>query len=1514
MIVPTVSQKVEMSPISSELQFQAVPVSNEIAAVRDYMDEDILVSGLRRSAGSWQAHDCHNHTHSHAYGVVQCVCLFKIQIDVRPDTMVFNLVGCTDSWCFPAWWLLVVKKRKPEGKCKRCNSIAWAFVRQLRVRLLAHIEKQYLADLSRDGDVELNPGPRPLMLHFEGLTWFEGRWSPHPCQEGAHVCPCRCAVYECLHEGMPFLAVHGCEVFVMPLGQALVNTLRPSLVAGDCRRCAKVALRFFCAWKQANLHFMHTAWVKDLTMDGDVESNPGPPPRWHAKALERFLQEIPSVAWAKMLKDQFLSNIDLHCCARSAIAHVVTSKCPTVDMNEGDTTALAIYFLDVMEAEAEQAGKHIKRKESNAVERPCSDLPGAPSPSASSRCPSSTGPKEEIADRPSHNEASGSAVSHNSEKEDPTEKFEVPSKGQKRISDKRRSRGGKRQTRSLKSQMYSDQSNYESSPASIEDPADMKILKYKEKTIATFLPRWKFLLELRDYGHFGNGAMDTFTFIDRALSDAWSGVNPTLWPTGVEKICIGWRAVYKENCTDVLPVLSSNGIRKAHGLRYFNGDSPKFIVGPLPYANKIGVFFDELWTHEHYNWLYENNYELLTQSGELAVYSKRGPIEVDPHRWWVEISRYDVILVERTSVMQAYWIFGERAKSAVFVDYEAPSLFPNGVWMHDGTFASAAGELERCGYTYCKYWPTIIQGTVIHQSARNNALNLQRLNSYRKDSEFHLHFRELFGYSSIADNLFHLLVTEEQLGSKNHHPIVGGQFEHPDDHNDNLINPTNRTFEEVQDGYINKVEGCKKFFSEVKESIWPEDDPDDLMNIEWEVDDPECHQTRLERRKKGLFDVLTDSLPNPGPGILSYLAGSLLKNRDPKEDYINALHESRKFYYNCNNAHAEYRASTAASFTVSLPNYPQKGCWRLEQANSGAIIDGVYYDYQKAPPYDPERLEVAFHGQNDWHTVCEGGQRPEVLYWIYCVSFFIPSPQAAMWTCVYRTGKPGLEADAAKVRRFVNFWRDNMDVWLRPMHKRDEGGLHVTMENYAETLENMPGDKRAKHLEYLLGVHMGMVRHKEVDFQFHCKSDEVNFLELRCPDNDLGLVENFDAPNLLYLNGKPRHIFAATTYDMSYTQGALYDLKKMLKAIEPAEELPNAFVVILKGERTDVAIPCFMTYGADLDNVQEGLWYTAARNKQGIHVLVGGDDNFIIICWQGFYIEFEGDISMCDQSHKPHFRDLCLEICRQLKMASDVIDLMGRTYTKQAHFVHKRERMATIKYKDCQLKTGVGHTSVFNTLTITSLIAYCCQYLVWYYEYYGDFGTKEMISQTMVEESAALGMKLKAKCWVAPACPMATYHKRYFVWSSAANEFVACPLPGTTLMKMCKVRCGQRSSWKRARKILIGGAESRKHSSQSPPVRALINNLLRQGHAPAYTDNPYSSLVRPDPTHLEKRGDGDRAGHVQFFNERYGIGESEMVELEEFYGSVQIDMGYNLAQDYPFIHRLLLKMWEVDCQ
>ena len=138
-------------------------------------------------------------------------------------------------------------------------------------------------------------------------------------------------------------------------------------------------------------------------------------------------------------------------------------------------------------------------------------------------------------------------------------------------------------------------------------------------------------------------------------------------------------------------------------------------------------------------------------------------------------------------------------------------------------------------------------------------------------------------------------------------------------------------------------------------------------------------------------------------------------------------------------------------------------------------------------------------------------------------------------------------------------------------------------------------------------------------------------------------------------------------------------------------------------------------YGADTDNIQDSLWFTEAYNSKDsntVYLIVGGDDNSFVFYYQGRRYEVECDVSGCDQSHHAHFAHIFEMFLKLADVNPDIIKQILETYTADGKYYHRNELVATLRFMCSQLKTGVGHTSLANTIVVACLMIYILSHLL----------------------------------------------------------------------------------------------------------------------------------------------------------------------------------------------------------
>jgi len=1367
--------------------------------------------------------------------------------------------------------------------------------------------------LTLGGDVETNPGPEhPIGTHIFGIK----------------ACTKCLSHIEDHHPNLqePFLRVTSCTMRHFFPYSFIFLVVHDHAKYDVCRVCNKNLLRLLNNKKKEIAAKMNESdWVEDLTIDGDIESNPGPREDLHRGALSDHLtRHIPYSRdrLERMMKEVEKEPAGTHCCRKGGFAedgnlipHAINNDCDQrKSMTYAETRSWLAYFFPP-------------------------DRMAAIFPSGPSQPPPLHSAEEHTSDDDSqHTER----IVHTSE----------------RKSHSHRKRRPKFERHNLKKAMEA----HNGKPKE-EDPETYR------RTMLNTCPRdFRIVLAMRSEITMGSGLLDSFSFLAKQeWVDFWEKLDYDLWPCGLKRLVIGWRGFYDAGGYAVTPCLAGRDCLDTLSPYKGSGVDCDYVLGPLPYSNRIGFFFDECWTEDHYNELAAKGYGPLHMSGEFCVYAKDRPM-------YRVAERYSFYLAERSALMKGVWFASEHTHIPILIDTEAPFVYTNGVWMHDGSYVTANRQLGSTSFSYVKHWSWLVQGTCLFQAIRNNAHNLQKINVYTADSHYQQIFGSWFATSSVADCIWRSVFKTRTMTNTAHQDFLNDHdAQHPGPEpppppprrsaeKDALIRFSEKvkdislqTWSNVQDRWktwtapvspatpSTQSKDDREDSQSEDESQWGETDI--LVDTEGsEADDapPVLEEVKhvvaftvqqiAQHFKKVEHDLKYCELPLPDNPNVNHVISPLHLNVTPSEFTTRAqnlhgfLSNERLskvaisflgWYFGCDDdsilmqhvlQERQYPDSPGVEFELqhsSLCTMPVQtlfgpashdGMPILRQAATHAYVDGVAYSFSEEPPYDFTRLSVTFEPGHDWFTASLTSARPEVLYHVYYGDLFIPNPSSSLWTLVYRMGKTGLVANKTAMKRYRRFWSRLRKCWVRDVDWRDDGMETTTFKNFLATLEEMAPAKKRRHLEWAAQYMMGLHRWNPSLYRLFAKLDEATNLEYAAE------YELDEQALILPLNGKPRHLLSVTPHDMFCEQGLLKDIKCELK--RTLFGLPEAFHFPIENAEGMLLTHVHLIYGADMDNIQESEWYTRSRAEEGVHLLVGGDDNATVINLRDLYIEIEGDISMCDQSHNEDHRDEFLTVCADNGMNLRAIQSMKENYTANVVYFKGRERVATVT-RDCQLTTGSTKTSFANTVTVGKAIVYLLHQLI--NEACKTNISEDHVNKLFKEESEKLGLKVKVKSWINPSFPRLTYHKRYFVWSDKGRIYTSCPLPGSTLKKMLKVLAPTLCSRARYLQLLAAVARSRWPCSNNPICRVVMEQLHQERGV--FQLNPYKQ-INDDPTWLDRVGDGRDFHHIQFMEATHGITEADYAHLMSWASRIRLDQAQNLINRRT--GQLLHQLWAAE--
>lgn len=209
----------------------------------------------------------------------------------------------------------------------------------------------------------------------------------------------------------------------------------------------------------------------------------------------------------------------------------------------------------------------------------------------------------------------------------------------------------------------------------------------------------------------------------------------------------------------------------------------QFVLGPAPYSNKMGFFFNELWLPEHYEALKTAGYYPKYIHQEFCFY------EYDPTGAWNYLEpRFSLRMVPKTTLAGWLWKVDQLDEIVVLVDLDAPSLFLESVQISDGSYSTAARKMRALTSSYLQYWSMIIDGTVLYQGYRAARLNERQMVSAHCTHEAIQFLRGFISNSRILDGFHSVLKHEDIRGSFSHalDPFANEDKPRDPDHEDTL--------------------------------------------------------------------------------------------------------------------------------------------------------------------------------------------------------------------------------------------------------------------------------------------------------------------------------------------------------------------------------------------------------------------------------------------------------------------------------------------------------------------------------------------------------------------------------------------------------------------------------------------------------------------------------------------------------------------------------------------------------
>lgn len=305
----------------------------------------------------------------------------------------------------------------------------------------------------------------------------------------------------------------------------------------------------------------------------------------------------------------------------------------------------------------------------------------------------------------------------------------------------------------------------------------------------------------------------------------------------------------------------------------------------------------------------------------------------------------------------------------------------------------------------------------------------------------------------------------------------------------------------------------------------------------------------------------------------------------------------------------------------------------------------------------------------------------------------------------------------------------------------------LTLEEYGPYLENMPSRSRQRHMNWFKTKGKG-----DYDVQVHCNGHTK-------ADEKIG-----EAKGRAIINS-PEDLFYRLVF-------ALVALKEAFKRemFWPMRDVEG--------------LTMWFTYGADLTATGKSEWFSHIMRSSGdgIWVLVGGDDSLLVIRKSGLIWVFEGDVSMCDQSHNNHIVDVNCKALERAGVEDSAIEVFRASYRQPLKI--KRKTVSgdicqwNIGFKKSQLHTGAPQTSVANTITVRDVLATFAVSIVGFLD---GSHTPVYLAQLLKEYAETVGMVWKVT--VHNEMRYATFHKGF--WIPVKDHWQWIPLPSHVWKATC---------------------------------------------------------------------------------------------------------------------------------
>lgn len=404
-------------------------------------------------------------------------------------------------------------------------------------------------------------------------------------------------------------------------------------------------------------------------------------------------------------------------------------------------------------------------------------------------------------------------------------------------------------------------------------------------------------------------------------------------------------------------------------------------------------------------------------------------------------------------------------------------------------------------------------------------------------------------------------------------------------------------------------------------------------------------------------------------------------------------------------------------------------------------------------PYDKDRIKITHQGLSQKTSISE----------IYYSMFFLRTrcfgQDYLIPAVLTRMGKIGIPHPEPQV---VGEYRC---VCLALQYPIIDGIPELNHEEFEKYIENMPVASARKHMEFFQNALRGTEHKMDAeDDSFFTKADEVLY----------------SVKGRMIVNPPP---------------SLFYKLVAMLHAVKKTWKSQMFHKVWSSNSLFSMDV--YFTYGADLTPHSKGIWKTKVMDRlecndsDTAYIMVGGDDNIILMKIDGSISAIESDVTACDQSHNSNLVNVLLRTLELMGVGPSFVEVMRQSYLRSLKKTWPQDDLSRktsvaceanffmVQFLDMQLHTGHPQTSLANTLVVFQVGFFCLRQA---FLAHLNTSTSFDYAAHFTATARSCGMLWKVQHLDHND---ATFHKGY--WVPLSNGYEWRPLP-SCVVKMAKSR------------------------------------------------------------------------------------------------------------------------------